>query len=462
MTTPKSVANAPANAKRYRGWWAWAILAVLMLALTGGGAWWGLRPAPVDPPPSPDIPDAEVRLVVEKARQQVVKNPRSADAWGRLGLTLLAHLFEREADRCFAEAARQNPADARWSYGRAVIALKRDPDNAVPHLRLAAAHADSWPEGRGVVQLQLAQALLARRQLDEAERLFREAPRGDRAAFGLALVAVARDDRQAARDFLTAARGSPYARKKATSQLAALAEAGGDSAVAAEYEKQAADLPEDPPWPDPFVDLLRDVRAGPRYWERKIEALEAEHRFQEAANIYLQQINDGRRTPRAYVGAGTNLARAGDYRRALPLLREGIRLDPDNSQAHYDFGLSQYNRALKELRLSPESKDAKAWLQETVEHAEWTTKLKPDHARAYLFWGLALKLLGEPAKAVEPMRRGVACRPETFDLQLGLGEALLDSGQESEAATYLENARRLKPQDPQLIKALDRLHAKKD
>jgi tetratricopeptide (TPR) repeat protein len=161
------------------------------------------------------------------------------------------------------------------------------------------------------------------------------------------------------------------------------------------------------------------------------------------------------------VGAGADLARAGSYSRALPLLRQGIQLDPDNSQAHFDLALTQYERALKELRLSPDSKEAKEWLGEAVEQAHRTIKLKPDHARAYLIWGLALKQLGKPADAVEPFRRGVACRPEYFELQLGLGEALLESGHDTEAETYLENARRLNPKDPRPVQDLERLHRKK-
>jgi Flp pilus assembly protein TadD len=167
-------------------------------------------------------------------------------------------------------------------------------------------------------------------------------------------------------------------------------------------------------------------------------------------------------TAQAYLGAGINLARLEAYSRALPLLRVGIRLDPDNSQAHYDLALTQFRRAHKELRQAPGSEQAREWLRETVEHARRTTELKPDHAGAFLFWGWALKLLGEPAKAVEPLRRGVVCGPENLDLQLLLGEALLESGQDQEAETYLENARKLDPKDPRPAKDLERVRRKKN
>ena len=55
---------------------------------------------------------------------------------------------------------------------------------------------------------------------------------------------------------------------------------------------------------------------------------------------------------------------------------------------------------------------------------------------------------------------GDRIRPEISDLQIALGETLLETGQDREAETYLENARRLDPNDPRLVKDLERLHKK--
>ena len=60
--------------------------------------------------------------------------------------------------------------------------------------------------------------------MGEAEKLFRQEydqdPNNLRAAYGLGLIALATDDDAAAEKFLTAAKASPSARKKATAQLA--------------------------------------------------------------------------------------------------------------------------------------------------------------------------------------------------------------------------------------------------
>jgi len=104
---------------------------------------------------------------------------------------------------------------------------------------------------------------------------------------------------------------------------------------------------------------------------------------------------------------------------------------------------------------------AKDWLHETVEHARRATELRPSYAQAYLFLGLAWKLLGEPNKAIEPLRIGITCRPD-FELQLALGEAFLDAGQDKDAEIQLENARLLNAQDPRLAEDFERLRRKKN
>lgn len=447
----------------------WFLLLVVLFLAAGaaGGWWWQRRTAPVDPPAVSDVPDEEVRQAIDQARKRVRALPRSADAWGFLGMILLAHRFDREADFCFAEACRLNPTQARWPYARGVIALKRDPDRALPLLRQATACKAS-ADDHSAMQLQLAEALLERQEFDEAERLFREqragsgsdgqAIRNARAALGLGLIAQVREDTANARKFLTIAQANDYAHKRATVQLAILASSHGDVAAARTYEQQAATLPDDPRWPDPVLDETARLRVGRRGREREIDDLEKQHRYDEAAKAYLDDL---RQQPslRAYIGAGMNLARLHDYNRALPLLRQAVKLNPENTQAHYTLAQVQFAHAEREWHQTPGSDEVKGWFREVIEHARRATELKPDHAMAYLFWGLSLKYLGEADAAVVPLRRGVACRPELIELQLALGEALLACEQKTQAQTHLQNARRLDPNDPRPSAALKRLQS---
>jgi tetratricopeptide (TPR) repeat protein len=454
-----SVRAASAGPGRRR-WLALAAGAILLAGIAAA-AWWRLHPPPISPPMPNDIEDAEVGQAVEQARRQVIDNPDSAGAWGGLGMVLVANLLDRDADRCFLEAIRLAPSSPKWRYARAIIAVKRGNADAISLLREAEAVAGSWPEYRSVVRLQLGEALLENRQLEEAERWFRAewqaTPNNPRAALGLGMIALARDEEAIARDFLSVARKSPLARKKATVQLAVLARISGDAA-ADDYEREISTLTDDPPWPDPLLDETVRLRVGRRGQERKIAQLE---RYQpdEAARLYAKLLAD-QPTSANYVGAGLNLARLKKYEEALPLLREGVRLDPGSSRAHYTLALvafSRSERARSEGRDGPEIREG---FHEAITHARKAAELRPNYSRSYLFWGLALKHLGKPAEAVPPLRQGVACSPNELELQLALGEALLESGQLREAETYLENARKLNPNEPRVEKALERLRQK--
>jgi tetratricopeptide (TPR) repeat protein len=457
--TPSSVNPAVPLRPRRRRWAVWLGVVLLLAVGAVGGWWWHRRAETVEPPMVSGVQDAEVRQAIDRARQRVLDQPRSASAWGLLGMVLLAHRFDREADDCFAEACRLDPTHARWPYARGLIALKRDPDRALPLLRQAAA-GNASSEDRTAIRLQLAEALLERQEVDEAERLFREEwqqrPNNARAAFGLGLIALAHGDAASARKFLTAAQSNEYAHKRSTVQLAALARNQGDLAAAQTYEQEAAALVDDPRWPDPILDEAARLRVGRRGREREIDDLEKQHRYGEAVKAYLDELRQ-HPTPWACIGAGKNLARLHNYEKALPLLRQAVRLDPDNGQAHFALAQTLFTRAEKEWHQAPGSAAIKDWFREAIEHACRTTELKPDHAMAYLFWGLSLKHLGEPAAAVAPLRQGVACRPEMIELQLALGEALLESKQSAEAETYLQNAQRLDPKDPRPPAALKRL-----
>jgi tetratricopeptide (TPR) repeat protein len=435
----------------------------LLVVLAGGaaGGWWlwHRRPAPaVDVPLPAGVEDDEVRLTLERARQEVLDRPRSADAWGEYGLTLFANLFPQEADRCFAEAARLDPDNGLWPYARGVIALKLRPREAVALLRQAARRPGQAHESAAC--LLLAEALLEDGQRDEAERLFRrewESHPDARAGYGLGLALLAAGDDAGAADLFAAVRDDPHTRKKATAQLAALARGRGDAKAAADLERRAAGLPDDEGWDEPLAAETFRRRVGRRRLEREIAELEGARppRWEEAAALYEAEL-ERRPTVWAAVGAGTNRARAGQLDRAVALLRQAVTLDPNSSEARHSLAVVLLLRAKHE----PGAADVKGWLREAADQARRAAELKPDFAYAYLRWGLALGRLGEKAAALAPLRKAVECRPEDPELQLALGEALLDADRLKEAEEHLENARRLMPDDRRPVEALERLRKK--
>jgi tetratricopeptide (TPR) repeat protein len=450
------------NAAKTRSRLVWGGLVLTLAAIVGVVGWWLTRPTTLAPPLPEDILDAEVRLAVDQARQEVVRHA-TAGTWGRLGMVLMAHLFDAEADLCFQQAQGLDPRDSRWPYCRGIIALKTDPDQAVGFLRQAV-ERNTWPNYEFTMRLQLVEALLDRGEYEEAERLMHRKPpltqEPARVDMDLGWLAMARGEKQYAREYFNRASKSPHGRKKALTQLAALARLRNDTAEAQRYENAVVRLKEDSPWPDPLVEEVLELRVGRRSLEKTIDRLEQSQQFGQAAKLYLGQLKSDP-SPQNYIGAGTNLARLRDYDRALPLLREAVQRDGNSALAHYFLALTLFRRAEEMHLKGAPAGETERDLREAVQHATEATRLKADYAMAYLIWGRALNDLGQKEAAVVPLRLGLACRSDLIDLPITLAEILLDLGQDAEAGKYLEDAGRLEASDPRLEPLRQRLLANK-
>lgn len=440
------------------------LLAVGFLAAAAAVAWWYFM-APSGPSP-PVVPaDGLERPVVEeieKARQKVLRQPRSASAWGELGKLFRAHACLSEANVCLAEAARLAPSDSRWPYLLATDALLRAPDNALPPLRRAVEVGHADPEYRAAAQLRLAEALLERQELDEAERLFRQEqqrnPGSPRAAYGLALIAAAHDDLPAAVAYLTPVASSPFVRKKASAQLALLHRRLGNAEAVARYQREATRPPDDLPWPDPYITEVMRVEAGRHSRMTRATELEAQGRLHDAIVVLTDVV---RQYPdeRSYVALGITLAKARDYPAAEEMLRTTLRLAPEHVQGHYFLGVVLFMQA-QEMWSGGDSQreQARVKLREADAVLKKATELKPDHALAWYYRGRALRYLDDRDAAIVCLRQAVLCRPESPDPILYLAESLAEAGRRDEAMSVLRSAMQGPgPLDPRLKETLERI-----
>jgi tetratricopeptide (TPR) repeat protein len=447
---------------RRRAWLA------LFVVLTCGvlAIWWFQRkPNAVDEPPFPDgIQEIEVVDALQRKRAEVLAKPKSADVWGEYGMLLIAHLFDREAEFCFIKANQLNPNDPRWPYVRGHIALKKDPPNAASFLRQSIATTGPGEEYRTTAKLLLAEWLLETGDLDRAAELFNQElgppPGQPRAVYGLAMIVSRRDDQKTAIRLWSSLLSNENAKKQANIYLAGLARSRGDEESAKRFERVANSLPEPVAWPDPMYDVIPTLAVGRRGRERMIFFLEQRHQYYEAVQAWLAEL-EIERTPKALIGAGINYVRMGNYDAGIAYMREALERDPNSPIATFNLALALFTRAEKEADKNPGSSEVRNWFQEIVAQARRTTELKPDHAKAYLFWGLSLMHLGDFKGAVEPFRKGLIAKPENFELQLALGQALARLGNASEAETYLKNAQQLDPNDPRPAQEINKLRAKK-
>lgn len=449
------------NRFRLAGW----ICLASLLASLGIGAWlW--RRGQEEIPPVPEVPlsaevDARLAEAVSSARQAVLRDPKSAATWGRLGKLLLANGFTDQASPCLAQAERLQPDEPRWPYLQAIPLLVRDRDAAVPYLRRTVELCDQQDPDKTTPRLTLAEVYLEKGELDTAEDLCRQVvqrqPDNSRAHFNLGMIALARDDLDASVTHLSRAAASPFARKKAYAQLAAVYQRRGDQATAETMIREEQQAKPDLPWDDTYVSDYQQLAMGRQHELLVAERLEQEGRLSEETKV-LMTIAEEYPDDRSYVALGVALAKMRNYQAAETILRRALKQAPDKINAHYALGVVLFRKG--EHLQHEDDVEAAEQFRACADSERRTLKLKPDHAMAHLFLGMALQKLGQTKPALDAMRAAVRCRPDLAECHLRLGEALAEDGQKAEALLYLRHAVELAPaSDSRPRQALERLRA---
>lgn len=452
----------------------WTTLAVAAVLVVGGGLtafYVGalLQPSVPEPPAVPlEGVEKPVADAVAAARERVREQPRSAEAWGLLGKLLLTHRFPAQAEQCFAQAEQLDDKQPRWPYYRGLVHLHQDNALALAHLRRAVELGDRYEPNVSSLRLRLAEALLEQGSDEEAEAelrtLFAKDPNNPWLLYYRGLRALARNDLAAAIERLTPLTNHPSARQKACVQLAMIYRRQGNEERAAEYTRRVAELPEDQPWPDPYVDEYRRLQRDAQGRLMQVKALEAQGKYQEVL-AELNSINESSESDLASLAVGINLAKIGQYAEAEKALRDTLARYPDKVQAHYFLAVVlfiQGDQVPGRENGVPEA--ARAKYREAAEEARQTLKLKPDHGLAHVYLGRSLLLLDQKDDGLKELRAAVACKPEEPRAHFFLGEALADDGRLEEAAHHLELAARLLGKDDPLpaAAALQRVREKLD
>ena len=255
------------------------------------------------------------------------------------------------------------------------------------------------------------------------------------------MVASALDDPQAAVADLSPCTDSPFTRKKALSELAALAQRRGDAAAAEQFIRRVGGGRKDMDWPDPYLAENARLAVGRQNRFLEGEQLQRAGRLPEAVAQFRDLIKDYPDDAPAHVKLGMALDQLGDYAAAESVLRAAVRLSPDESQAYYFLSVALFGQA--DTLGRPAGPRALRLYQEAADSARKATELKPDHAFAYLYYGLSLKALGQKDEAIASLRKAVLYSPDSTDPHLHLGEALAEHGQRKEGIAELERAAEL-------------------
>lgn len=140
------------------------------------------------------------------------------------------------------------------------------------------------------------------------------------------------------------------------------------------------------------------------------------------------------------VQSAVRLSGADNFERAVSLLREAIRLDPDSAEAHFQMGLllAGRNRAA-----------------EALEHLTRADQLAPgarvfNRAAVQVRLARAYERSGDFKKAAESYQRAIRLLPYNVDCLVSLAGALLKLTRSVEAETVVRRAMELRPDDVDL------------
>jgi tetratricopeptide (TPR) repeat protein len=377
--------------------------------------------------------DAKAAQSITSARAAVESQPRAADAWGRLGMVLLANDLQTEALTCFAEAERLDPADARWPYYQGFILVPPQPEAAVAPLRRALALGGT-EAGEITMRLRLAEALLVLDRPDEAEPLFRDVleaqPDNPRGHLGLGQVAHRRGELRLSLDHLRIAAGSPFSQRAAHAVLADVYQRQGDAPAAENERRQVADLPPDAPWPDAFADAVRGLQTGRAARLDRANQLMNAGQMGEAIDLIRAVIHDHPDSYQAHGALADAYLRMDKLPQAESELRKVVKLNPESLAGHLLLG--------EVLAKKKDDPGAEASYRRVIE-------LKPSHPRAHYSLGQCRLRQHDPAGAAAEFRLALRYQPNFVDGHVALAEVLLQEGQSAEARSHLEDVLRLAP-----------------
>jgi tetratricopeptide (TPR) repeat protein len=453
----------------------------------------------------PAIADSDLDFMIaealQRARQDVIHDPRSADKWGNLGMTFLAHELNDKASECFAEAERLDSTNAQWPYLHAKCFVQSDSNRSIELLERAVAVCQNTPEAP---RLRLVEMLLETQQfaraeahLDEFLKVFPHDPRASHAKARLRFMqgdyqgcldellafdkyikqnydsALSKAKRlasegrsQEAQRSLTVAKQvlSDNLRKRKTVGLLmsnALRQLG--RSADAEKQRQFAEKQTDVGWNDPYDQQVSERQTGLKTMLVKADLLYGDGKLDETISLLTttaQQYPDSLYVhillARSLIRLGRMADDKGDgeqarrqYERAQAALTEALKIDPNSVDAQFRLGVT--------LTYMGELDDDAARFAEAETWYRKAVQLKNDFTMAYFNLSNVLEKQGRTAEAIEAMRSAIRSQPNHTEGLYRLGVLLMNAGEFQEAEQHLRLATKLNPSHKEAQQALERL-----
>jgi tetratricopeptide (TPR) repeat protein len=307
-----------------------------------------------------------------------------------------------------------------------------DPEAAVQKFERAVELGGDTPD---TLRLRLGEALLGQDRLDEAEQQFQRVvqlhPANARAHLGLARLAIRRGDPEQSRVHLEHSLGDPHAQKASRLLLVEVQQRLGKE-PSAEVLREAAELPRDPSWPDPFWEDAMRLRTGMKASLYRAELLLHQGRTLDAIPILQQTVHEYPDSYYAWLVFGRALTKQRKLKAAEQALQKALELAPVSAETQFYLGVARY--------LQANYRGAEAMFRSAIE-------AKPDFAPAHYDLGRCLLHKGDRDGAIEAFRAALRYEADYADAHTSLSQQLVAKGQRDEALAEARLALQYNPAD---------------
>lgn len=488
-----------------------APLALLALVAVGCGCGDGDLNVPM---PSLEGAESLVAERIREAAEGIVRDPKSAAAWGRLGIVYDVNGFPVDGVSCYERALELDPAEWRWSYFAGIALEESDAAAALDHFE----HAARLVSDYAPLEFRRGALAIEARDLDAAERHLERALELDpalvNARLGLAHVAVARNDPAAALGFIEHAvslapdeaavhfhlaevnrlLGRPDQAEQAEQiGRSSPIPAGKDGfATLHDRERDAATLREGVTIDWLILNARRHLAEG-RPQEAVLALRQAVEARSDSVDLRLElsrtlaqvgaideavteaesalALDDGRAD--TLVQMGEVLAHAGQLERASQTLRRALEIDPDSREARATLGAvlleaGRLDEGIELLRAASAALPGNVEvaynlaaalvkaerLDEAAEVATSLTVRLPGYAPAHALLGTIHGLAGRLEPSVAALRRALELAPDDIEARMELGQSLWELGRYGESIDVYAQAAARRPNDPEIAREL--------
>ena len=438
-----------------------AALTIVLATLTAGcGSDADVSPTTSEDASSPDVPEpvslpdlsrlapsvqdqvhARHAVLLEKLEDRRTPRAELGDAYGSLGLVLMAAEYYEVATSCYLHAQALAPDARRWPYY--LGHLYRFTGDGAKAAEAFTRAAELQPSDLAT-QVWIGETYLDQSRPEAAEHAFTQAlsldPRSAAALSGVGRVALASQEAERAVEYLERALSvDPQATSLHYPLAMAYRRLGEPDKADAHLQQRGSGTARAP---DPLLDEYAGLLQSPRAYEAR-GARELENgRFPAAAQLFRAGLDLAPDDPALRHRLGTAMLMMGDPRGAVEQFEATLRRSPEFAKAHFGLGMV--------LALSDRPQEAVAPFAAAVRY-------RPDYLEARVGLADAMRLTGRAEESLAHYRQVISRDPGFTEAWIGLSLALAGLGRVQEARARLTEATAVLPDRPELAALLAQL-----